>query len=247
MREVARVIAFPETPDIETSSEDYALRFSGKVGAWFLAVQEEATLRMLAPYAGAKILDVGGGHGQLTEALVQSGYQVTILGSSDSCKTRIQHLIDKSSCIFKVGNILDIPYRSQSFDVVVSYRLLPHVVRWEHLISELTRVTQKAIIVDYPVIRSMNYIAPFLFQFKKRLEGNTRLFTIFKESEVVETFKSCNFIPADRYPEFCLPMVFYRALKSYRLATGIEGICRLSGFTNAFGSPVILKLVREKG
>src|SRR5437867_1321195 len=115
MREIGHVIAFPETPDIETSSEDYALRFSGKVGSWFLAVLEEATLRMLAPYPGAKILDVGGGHGQLTNALVRNGYQVTILGSSDSCKTRVQKLLEENRCEFKVGDILDIPYPNQSF------------------------------------------------------------------------------------------------------------------------------------
>lgn len=41
--------SFPETADIETASNDYALRFSGEIGAWLLKVQEEATLRMLAP------------------------------------------------------------------------------------------------------------------------------------------------------------------------------------------------------
>ncbi|NEO49979.1 MAG: class I SAM-dependent methyltransferase, partial [Moorea sp. SIO4A3] len=57
---------FPETADIETSSEDYASRFAGEIGAWLLKVQEDATLKMLTPYPKATILDVGGGHGQLT-------------------------------------------------------------------------------------------------------------------------------------------------------------------------------------
>jgi 2-polyprenyl-3-methyl-5-hydroxy-6-metoxy-1,4-benzoquinol methylase len=238
---------FPETPDIETSSDDYAARFSGNVGSWFLKVQEEATLRMLAPFPGAKILDVGGGHGQLTDALVQNGYEVTVLGSSDHCKVRIQTLIEEKSCTFKVGNILDLPYQNQTFDVVVSYRILPHVVQWRHLASELTRVAQEAVIVDYPTLRSVNYIAPLLFRFKKHLEGNTRPFTIFKESEIVETFKLYDFTAADRFPEFCLPMALYRALKSYRFASSIEGLCRLTRLTHTFGSPVILKLVRKRG
>lgn len=50
-----------ETADIETSSEDYASRFAGAVGAWLLKTQEDATLRMLLPYPGATVLDVGGG------------------------------------------------------------------------------------------------------------------------------------------------------------------------------------------
>jgi 2-polyprenyl-3-methyl-5-hydroxy-6-metoxy-1,4-benzoquinol methylase len=239
------VIDFLETPDIDTSSEDYAGRFSGKIGSWFLAVQEEATLQMLAPYKGAKILDVGGGHGQLTGALLRNGYRVTVLGSSDSCKTRIQDLIDGNRCIFKVGNILDLPYQSRTFDVVVSYRLLSHVVQWKRLVSELARVARKSIIVDYPTLRSINYIAPMLFRFKKAIEQNTRQFTTFHEQEVVEAFKVCHFIPADRYPQFCVPMAFHRMLKKYRISLGVEKICKSTGLTYFFGSPIILKLVSD--
>jgi 2-polyprenyl-3-methyl-5-hydroxy-6-metoxy-1,4-benzoquinol methylase len=235
---------FPETPDIETSSDEYAARFAGNVGSWFLKVQEDATLRMLAPFPGAKILDVGGGHGQLADALVRHGYDVTVLGSSDNCKMRIQKLLDEKSCTFKVGNILDLPYPNQTFDVVLSYRTLPHVVQWRHFTSELTRVAHEAVIVDYPTVRSINYVAPLLFQFKKHLEGNTRPFTVFKESEIIEAFTQNNFTAADRFPEFCLPMALYRALKSHRFASWTERICRLTGLTHAFGSPVILKMVR---
>ena len=138
------LVDFPETADIETSSDDYARRFSGEIGDWFLRVQEEATLRMLAPHPGAKILDVGGGHGQLTTALVRHGYQVTVLGSADACKQRIQKYVDENRCSFKVGNILDLPYSDQAFAVVVSYRLLPHVTQWKQFLSELTRVAQES-------------------------------------------------------------------------------------------------------
>ena len=244
---LAAVMDFPETPDIETSSDAYAARFSGDVGSWFLKVQEEATLRMLAPFPNATVLDVGGGHGQLTDALVRNGYAVTVLGSSDQCKVRLQKLIDEKFCTFNVGNILELPYQNQSFDVVVSYRILPHVVQWRHLTSELARVAQKAVIVDYPILRSVNYIAPLLFRFKKHVEGNTRPFTVFKESEIIETFKSYNFTATDRFPEFCLPMALYRALKSYRFALWAEKLCRSTGLTHVFGSPVILKLVRRTG
>ncbi len=57
---------FPETADIETSSDGYANRFGGKTGAWMLAVQERVTKQLLRDVpASATVLDVGGGHGQL--------------------------------------------------------------------------------------------------------------------------------------------------------------------------------------
>ena len=52
-------------PDVETASDDYAARFAGPVGAWMLQVQERAVLELIAPWPGASVLDVGGGHAQL--------------------------------------------------------------------------------------------------------------------------------------------------------------------------------------
>ena len=237
---------FPETADIETSSEDYARRFSGEVGSWFLKVQEEVTLRMLAPYPKSTVLDVGGGHGQITEALVRNGYRVTVLGSAEVCKQRIKTMIDHGRCSFQVGNILDLPYPEGSFDVVLSYRLLSHVTQWRRFLTELTRVARRAVMVDYPPVRSVNYISPLLFDWKKRVEGNTRPYTCFRESELLEAFKPAGFIVSDRYPQFVFPMVVHRMLKSPRVSSSMERFLHFSGLTRWFGSPVILKLVREE-
>jgi ubiquinone/menaquinone biosynthesis C-methylase UbiE len=236
---------YPETADIETSSDDYAQRFSGEIGSWFLKVQEEAVLKMLTSYPGASVLDVGGGHGQLTGPLIQNGYKVSVLGSAEVCKKRIQEFIDKGCCEFITGDILELPYPDRAFDIVISFRLLPHVTRWKQLIAELIRVARKAVIVDYPSVHSINYISPLLFSFKKQLEGNTRPFTLFSESELLEVFKLYHFIYAERYAEFSLPMVFHRVLKSLRFSSFTEKVCRILGLTQLFGSPVILKLVRE--
>ena len=235
---------FHETPDIATSSEDYALRFSGKIGSWFLEVQQAATLRMLAPYPSAKILDVGGGHGQVTNALIENNYNVTILGSNDVCSHRIKTFIHSSRCEFKVGNILNIPYQNQSFEIVLTYRLLPHVTQWKRLLFELSRVAKIAVIVDYPSLRSVNYMSSYFFELKKRLEGNTRPFTCFKEDELLKIFKQVGFEREDRYPEFLLPMVIHRTFDSPSFSSAVEKVCRLSGLTRAYGSPVILKVVR---
>jgi 2-polyprenyl-3-methyl-5-hydroxy-6-metoxy-1,4-benzoquinol methylase len=236
---------FPETADIETSSEDYARRFAGPVGAWFLEVQECATLRMLAAHQGATVLDVGGGHGQVTGALVRAGHRVEVLGSAEVCRERIHRYLADGACSFRVGNILDLPYSRGAFDVVISYRLLPHVTRWPLFLTELTRVARHAVIVDYPSVKSVNYLAPRLFGFKKRLEGNTRHYACFREDEVLEVFREHGFTTGDRLPEFCLPMVLHRSLQAPRISACAEWTCRHLGLTERFGSPVILKVVRE--
>lgn len=241
------MITFPETADIETSSDDYATRFAGEIGAWFLQVQEQATLRMLAAYPGARVLDVGGGHGQIAGALARQGYDVTVTGSDPVCSARIQPLVDAGQVRFEVANVLDLPYPDRAFDVVISYRLLPHVEQWQVFLAELTRVAGQAVVVDYPEVRSANAIAPLLFPLKKQLEGNTRTYTTFRRRELLDAFAEHGFREEARYPEFFFPMVVHRKLEKPGLSAALENASRAVGLTGWLGSPVILKLVREEG
>lgn len=241
-------MSYQETPDIVTSSEEYARRFSGKIGEWFLKVQEEATLRMLSSYPGATVLDVGGGHGQIAKPLSEHGYKVTVLGSSEVCKERIIKLIENNLCEFKTGNILNIPYTDRSFDTVITFRQMAHVRNWKGFIKELTRVARKAVILDYPALRSLNYVSyifPSSFKVKKGLEADTRPYTLFKEPEILEIFSANGFKYSERFPQFFLPMFFHRRLKFYEVSMPVEKIFRILGITGLFGSPVILKMVRR--
>ncbi|MCI0439108.1 MAG: class I SAM-dependent methyltransferase [Chloroflexi bacterium] len=239
--------AFPETPDIETSSDGYARRFSGAVGAWFLRVQEDATLDMLSPYIGGSVLDLGGGHGQLTGALVSGGYSVTVLGSAEVCGNRVQRFVDGGLCSFHVGNLLELPYPEGAFDVAIGFRLISHVVQWEQLVSEMARVARKAIVIDYPSTKSLNYFTPLLFKLKKRLEGNTRDYISFNEGRLFAEFGAHGYLLRERYPQFFLPMFLHRAVKSPAISSGAEKPFRKLGLTRLFGSPVIAKFVREEG
>jgi SAM-dependent methyltransferase len=236
---------FPETADIETSSEDYASRFTGAIGDWLLKVQEKATLHMLSPYPGATVLDVGGGHGQITSALIENGYHTTVLGSDEICKKRIQAFVDQGLCKFDVGNVLDLPYPDRTFDVVISYRFLAHVSHWQKFLSELSRVADKAIIVDYPTVRSVNYIAPLLFNLKKGVERNTRPFICYQEAELLNYLHSLGMIQTDRYAQFFWPMVLHRMLKTPSLSSALEKFTQVLGLNYLLGSPVVLKMAKS--
>ncbi len=77
---------------------------------------------------------------------------------------------------FDLAKFLNSPYPEGAFDVVISYRFLAHVTQWQQFLTELARVAKQAVIVDYPTVRSANAIAPYLFKYKKGIEGNTRPF-----------------------------------------------------------------------
>ena len=233
-----------ETADIETSSAGYAARFAGPAGEWMLGVQEAATLSLMPASTAVSVLDVGGGHGQLARPLCGRGFRVTVVGSDESCRIRISDLIEKGSCQFVTGNLVELPFSNRSFDVVISFRLLPHCGAWPVLIRELCRVSRRAVIVDYPTSQGLNAMAPALFGAKKKLEGNTRAWRMFRHSEIEDEFAKQGFALAGRVSQFFLPMVLHRMLKCPRLSAGLEAVCRSVGITRRWGSPVIVKFER---
>jgi ubiquinone/menaquinone biosynthesis C-methylase UbiE len=236
---------YPETADIETSSDDYATRFSGSAGAWMLEVQERIALRFLGSTPGASILDVGGGHGQLAIPLCREGFPVTVLSSAESCRKRIAEIVDSGQCRFKVGDVVALPYPDRSFDTVIAFRMLTHCEQWPTLVAELCRVARSSVIVDYPTSQSLNKVAPLLFKAKKRLEGNTRTWRLFRHSEVIETFADQGFAKSRSRNQFFLPMVLHRALSCRIVCATLEGICRALGLTRFWGSPAIVELRRQ--
>jgi 2-polyprenyl-3-methyl-5-hydroxy-6-metoxy-1,4-benzoquinol methylase len=243
----APAVPFPETADIHTASDEYAGRFAGPAGAWMLSVQERITLRLLAPFKGGTVLDVGGGHGQLACPLCAAGWPVTVLGSDASCAHRIQKEIDAGTCRFRIANLIDLPFPDKSFDVVICFRLLTHCERWPTLVRELCRVARRGVVVDYPTSQSLNTIAPLLFGAKKKFEKNTRTWRLFRHAEVRGEFAKNGYRLARAGKQFFLPMVLHRMLKSKPLSSGAEAVCRALGLTRLAGSPVISLFQPEPG
>lgn len=240
------ILAETETmPDVETASDAYASRFSGAVGAWFLQVQERAVLRMLRPWPGARVLEVGGGHGQMTAALVRAGYRVTVHGSDERCRSRIEPLLRAGACEFQAGPLLSLPWAPGSFEVVIALRLLAHMPAWSSLIGELTRVARAAVIVDYPPVRSFNCLVPWLFDRKLKAEGNTRPFLTFRDQDVDAAFARQGFRTAGTLHEFFWPMVVHRRLGRAAVSQALEAPCRAIRLTRWLGSPVIARFVRN--
>jgi SAM-dependent methyltransferase len=233
-----------ENADVETSSAAYARRFEGEVGAWFLEVQARMTLELLAPWPRASLLDVGGGHGQLTGPLVEAGYAPTVFGSALACGERVSAWVERGQARFQAGDLLALPFPDRTFDVCLCYRLLPHVARWQALIGELCRVARRAVVVDYPTRRSVNRLADSLFGLKRGVEGDTRPFTVFRDAEIETAFGAHGFRATGRLPQFFLPMALHRALGLAPLARSLEAAGGALGLRRALGSPVILRLER---
>jgi 2-polyprenyl-3-methyl-5-hydroxy-6-metoxy-1,4-benzoquinol methylase len=240
-----RVGGSREDADVETSSDAYARRFEGAVGRFFLERQREAVLELLAAFPRASLLDVGGGHGQLTGPLVDAGYDVTVLGSDPACEARVRPWTGGGRARFVAADLVEPGLGERSFDVVLSLRLLPHLRRVDAVVATLARLARRAVVVDYPTRRSVNAVAGPLFGLKHGVEGDTRPFRVFRDREVEAAFAAHGFAPTGRRPQFLLPMALHRATGSAALARGVEGAARGLGLTRLLGSPVVLRLERR--
>ena len=237
-----------ENADVESSSDQYANRFRGAVGKWFLAVQTRITLDALAGLpAGASVLDVGGGHAQVAPPLIEAGYRVTVVGSDESCGTRLRPWTSTDRCAFDVADLLRLPYPDESFDAVICYRLIAHSVNWTRLVGELCRVAAHRVVIDYPARRSVNIISRRLFDMKRSIEGvTTRRFSLYGRREVAKAFDAVGFHIADERPQFLMPMVVYRLAGSALFARAAEWPGHRLGLTRRLGSPVIVRADRRR-
>ncbi len=233
-----------ETPDVETASEQYARRFAGAAGKYLLAEQEAAVRAALAGWRGGSVLDVGGGHAQLTPLLRSLTKDVTVFGSDQRSLERVRR--DFADCTTVAGDLLALPFGNAAFDVVVAVRLLPHVRDWPRLLAELCRVAGSAIIVDYPRIPGFNGLTPLLFPLKKRLEGDTRHYRNFRDAEVDAVLSSCGFEARQRHAQFLLPMVVHRRAKGLHALRSVERLAKTLRITAAFGSPVVVRADRRQ-
>jgi SAM-dependent methyltransferase len=235
-----------EDADIGTSSEDYARRFTGAVGRWFVETQTRITLSFLGALpVGASVLDVGGGHAQIAPPLIEAGYAVTVVGSDPACAARLQPWLSTGRCHFEAANLRALPYPDASFDAAVCLRLLPHSVDWTGLVRELCRVAARSVIVDYPSLRSANLVAARLFPIKRGIELNTRRFMTFSPQQIHAAFAACGFVVRAEQPQFLLPMVLHRLANQSLISKAAEIPGRVLGLTRRFGSPVILRADRR--
>ena len=237
------------TPDIETAGEDYARRFQGAIGRHFLTVQARGVAQLLEQLSPGplRILEVGGGHTQLTPMLLAAGHTVTVQGSAASALIRCDALQAAYSNRLEkvVSNLWRIPFRDRSFDVVIAVRLLAHVERWQELLQEMARLAERAIIVDFAVKSGLNLLTPALFGVKRKIEGNTRPYFSYSPSHIRFVMESCGFDSAAQQRQFFLPMGLHRALKSVPISSGLERLAALGGLTPLFGSPAINLYIRS--
>ncbi|HEY4155673.1 MAG TPA: class I SAM-dependent methyltransferase [Puia sp.] len=91
-----------------------------------------------------KVLDIGCGHGIVSEFLATRGIQMFSVDISEKLLSEFRSRIkDKHLSIdIKQGDAYHIPYPNEAFDVVVARMFLPHFPDWPVVLKEMARVTK---------------------------------------------------------------------------------------------------------
>ena len=238
-----------DCPDVVTASADYQRRFDGHVGQYLLEVQRKVIFDLLDSIGKSplRILELGGAHGQLTRSLLEAGHQVVVQCSKPEGFERLSQVQDEFPDRLELVACppQQLPYDNAEFDMVIMVRLISHLENWAEVLKECTRLSKGNIIFDYPTALSFNFFSPLLFNLKKRIEGNTRRYTVFTERRLRRELDSCGFKISRRARQFFLPMALHRLCDCPKLSIGVEGLSKVSGLTKHFGSPAVLLAQKE--
>ncbi len=87
---------------------------------------------------GRRILDIGGGTGRTASALIQNGFEVTVLDRNENIMRFGREI--HSSLIFIKGDAYRLPFKSGIFDEVLLEEIVEHFDDQEKAIEEVHRV-----------------------------------------------------------------------------------------------------------
>jgi SAM-dependent methyltransferase len=117
----------------------YNEALDGSAGLRKLAAMElEAVHSLLGETTTGTVLDLGSGTGRISAAFEQWGFDVTSTDASEAMRTILQERFGREAIHACMGEAL--PFDDDSFDVVVSIRVLKYVQNWEFALCEMQRV-----------------------------------------------------------------------------------------------------------
>jgi 2-polyprenyl-3-methyl-5-hydroxy-6-metoxy-1,4-benzoquinol methylase len=225
-------------PDTARSFDDR--RFGGPIGELVASAQARVLANFTGRIKGRRILDVGTGTGRAALLFARGGAQVTGVDASDEMlKVACERAAAEGLTIrFLPGDAHALAFPDQSFDVVVSLRVLMHTPDWRTSVGELCRVAGRLVIVDYPSATSFALFESALRRVVHAAGLATEPYRVFTDRDIARAFARHGFRIRSMHRQFVLPIALHKAIGSRRLTLGIETLLDRLGLLKLAGSPV---------
>jgi ubiquinone/menaquinone biosynthesis C-methylase UbiE len=219
--------------------------FGGPVGQFFQKSQEELVCKLIAP-GEATILDVGTGTGRLAIPLALRGAEVIGVDASREMLRRAKEKAGALSNIsFQLADARRLPFSSEAFDYVISFRTLMHFEDWAQVISEMCRVSKRFVIFDAPPTAGVALLERLFNKIRKTLGSNVSPYRTFLQTDLERELTRNDFEVVIVEKQFVLPLKVHRTLGSLRFTKASEGFLGFIGMTKLLGAPILIKAARK--
>jgi ubiquinone/menaquinone biosynthesis C-methylase UbiE len=217
-------------------------RFGGPIGELIASDQSAALANFVGRVHGRTILDVGTGTGRVALFFAGGGAKVTGVDASDAMLAVARKRAAEQSVKvkFMIGDAHALDFPDRSFDVAVSLRVLMHTPKWRACVSELCRVADRLVILDYPSSRSLAAVQSGLRRLSFRFGARTEPYRVFSDAEVAEALDRAGFRVRSVHRQFVLPIGFHKLFGSQKFTVAVEERLDRAGLLKWFGSPVTL-------
>jgi len=219
------------------------LRFGGPIGTLVAASQAKTLSDFVGRIQHRRILDVGTGTGRAALLFAHGGARVTAIDASEQMLAVARARAEEQgihSVTWGVGDAHALDCPNRSFDVVCCLRVLMHTPRWRQVVSELCRVADQLVIVDYPSATSVALFESLARRAVHAVGVPTEAYRVFTHRAICDAFHRSGFRVRSVHRQFVLPIALHKAIGSRRFTQKTEHLLDRMGLLKPFGSPVSL-------
>jgi ubiquinone/menaquinone biosynthesis C-methylase UbiE len=178
-----------KTPLFDEWPEAYDRWFTIPIGSLVRKVEAELILDLLKPKQGEVILDTGCGTGVFTVDILSLGSHVIGLDISLPMLIHARKKLKGYPFQTVLSDMLNLPFRENSFDKVVSVTALEFIENAKGAVGELFRVTQKGGCI---VVATLNSLSPWALRRKAEAKERHTIFerAIFRSPDELSSVAS---------------------------------------------------------
>ena len=217
-------------------------RFGGPIGSYVAESQAATLTDFIGRIQHRRIVDVGTGTGRAALFFAHGGADVTGVDASEEMLSIARERAAREGVAvrFQTGDAHALSLADRSCDAAVCLRVLMHTPEWRRVVSELCRVADQIVIVDYPSSRSAAFIESVGRRTLALLRLSREPYRTFSDRAIDEAFARSGFRVRARHRQFLLPIAFHKMIGSRAFTRWCEGMFDRLGLRTRFGSPVTL-------